>query len=229
MWFETFPSTATDTPPISLNQTFSSSVFLSPDKTSLAELKFRTCQANNLARHGLINLGGLSTNNHEIQNVRNQMHSTVLPIPQFAMPQNANPPSESVVREILEVIKLEYPFAEGLLASKMSPDQFRLVLERFPKLKQIIETRMSLNPSLTATTSKPVSLHSSPSVDPGTVQGDQNNGKKFSMGFVELLYHIKRFSEVGLLDEVILDEPMSPVTMSMIYSLLIQVKVRSLI
>lgn len=129
--------------------------------------------------------------------IGNQMHSVVRPIPQIAMPQNTKPPpalghiSENDVREILEVIKVDYPFAEGILASKMSPDQFRLVLERFPKLKQIIEARMSINPSSAATTTKSTSL-ASPPADLELPKGDRNTDKKFSMRFVEFLYQIKR-------------------------------------
>lgn len=143
---------------------------------------------------------------------------------------------ESLVRDILTLIKKEYPWAdwaETLLTSKMSKEQINVILDR-PYLKQIIMSIMARMPGA----SNQMYMHnqlsaavagaaSASSVGSGSAAAGQwRQSRRVPMKFVEFLYQIKKIAEVGILDESLLDEPLSPMTMTMLYSVVEQVKVR---
>lgn len=225
-----------------------SSVFHSPDKNSMAELKFRAVQAQqNLAKR---NLNILSPNEQ-------MHHNGGLTL---AMPPPGLIP-ESLVRDILALIKKEYPWAEALLASKMSKEQFKLLMDRLPELKSIITSRMPVVPPTAGISVAPSVIPSqqqqfhnhhphSPVAGMGAphflqemataavaaaekVQKEREMNKetdgkrrqRATMNFIELLLQIKKCAEIGLVDEEILNEPLSPMTMSMINSMVLHVKV----
>lgn len=210
--------------PIPLN----SSVFLSPDKNSMAELRFRTIQAQqNLVKNGLTSPRRFTTNA--------QMNTGAT----LSMPPPGLIP-ESLVRDILDLIKKEYPWAESLLASKMSKDQFKMFLDKLPELKNIITARMPVVPAASTPmlTGCPFSMHEvhAAAAMAAAAQSarewerqNNKNPKRAPMKLFERLLQIKKVCEVGLLDEEILNEPLSPVTLSMILSMVNQVKVSLMI
>ena len=152
---------------------------------------------------------------------------------------------ESLVRDILSLIKKEYPWAESILASKMTKEQFRLFVDNMPELKAIITSRMPVvhqsgsvlmpgSPKLAML--KEAAAAAVAAAEKAGLEKDKkkqqqqhlNHQRKVSMRFVELLYQIRKVTELGLLDETILNEPLSPMTMSMINSMVTHIKVRSL-
>lgn len=230
-----------------------SSVFHSPDKNSMVELKFRAIQAQQARR----NLNVLSPNEQARYSPAPMSHNGGLTL---AMPPPGLIP-ESLVRDILSLIKKEYPWAEALLASKMSQEQFKLLMDKLPELKNIITSRMpvvppsvgmSVAPSVIPLPQQQFQQHHphSPMAGMGAPhflqemataavaaaekvqqereKNQETDGKRrqrATMNFIELLLQIKKCAEIGLVDEEILNEPLSPMTMSMINSMVLHVKV----
>lgn len=140
---------------------------------------------------------------------------------------------ESLVREIMAIIKQKYPWAEALLASRMSKEQFQLFLDKIPELKHIITSRMPVMPPQVFSAPTPDLMRDVANAAAAAMLARSARGppkrdvpqEKFSLKFIELLFQVKKVCEVGLLDEEILTQPLSPVTMSMVNSLVMQVKV----
>lgn len=194
----------------------------------MAELKFRELQAQQLAK----NLFAAQDEKKMAAPARRP------PPPPVAMNPGATlslpPPGlipESLVRDILALIKKEYPKAEAVLASKMSKEQFKLFLDELPQLKNIITSRMPVVPATAQVPPATLKAVKEKSGAAGKSAADLEREKKerrriVTLRFVQLLLQIKKCTEVGLLYEEILNEPMSPMIMSMVHSMVLQVKVR---
>lgn len=241
-----------------------SSVFHSPDKTSIAELKFHALQQN-LAKRAL----NLLSPSKDDPAAAGALRVPVQAQPNAPIATSSSPPTlpmpppglipESLVRDILGMIKKEYPWAEALLASKMSKDQFQLLMDKLPQLKNIITSRMPQvvveRSSVPAFPLAGYPLFPPPPQNPlslgmGTphflmemaeaaqaaaekaekereneTQAEKEMRKKRAMfTFIDLLLQIKRCTETGLLYEEILNEPLSPMTMSMVNSMVVHAR-----
>lgn len=226
-----------------------SSVFHSPDKTSVAELNFRAMQAQNRAKTQLNLLApneeslvaGLQWDQLRnaipagipLRNIQGpQLQSTAATTANFLgttsslpMPPPGLLIPETLVRDILAMIKKEYPWAEALLASKMTKDQFQLLIEKLPELKNIITSRMNTVIAPAAPHLMHVPLPPLPrmraEMGPQELQQKREAAK---IKLIEMLLQVKKAAEVGLLDESILAEPLSPMTLSMVNSMILHAK-----